>query len=207
MSLTSRQRRPIDRGQIEFRDARLFIIATEGEITERKYFEMFRSTRIQIEILHTEGGASAPQAVLDRLNQYKAKYDLHDGDSLFLVIDRDRWPTQALKDVAQKCNDKGYLLAVSNPCFEIWIFLHFSNLLGEKATCDEFDAGIRELRGEFNKHNLKPEWFDRDTVKHAIAAAKALDLKPEDRWPQALGTRVYQVVESILDQSELVGES
>lgn len=46
-----------------WRETKLFIIATEGELTEKQYFEMFKSSRIKIEVLSTDDGKSAPQHV------------------------------------------------------------------------------------------------------------------------------------------------
>jgi hypothetical protein len=37
--------------QHDRRDARLFIIATEGAVTEKKYFQMFGNSRIKVEVL------------------------------------------------------------------------------------------------------------------------------------------------------------
>lgn len=43
MALTTRRKRPLDRRTRPepHRDARLFVIATEGEKTEKQYFSMF----------------------------------------------------------------------------------------------------------------------------------------------------------------------
>ncbi|MGK5086833.1 RloB family protein [Bdellovibrionota bacterium FG-2] len=206
MSLTSRQRRPLDRAKVAFRDARLFIIATEGELTEPGYFKMFRSTRIQIEVLPTQGGASAPKAVLGRLDEYVAKYRLDAEDRLFLVIDRDAWPDKALSEVAQQCATKGHEMAVSNPCFELWIHLHFVEGTTGISSCKDFEDAIRRAVGEYNKANLKPEKFPRDAIVSAIGRAKQLDVSPDDRWPQGVGTHVYRIVEAILPHSRLPNE-
>jgi len=50
MAITSRKSRPLDRSVEHLRDTRLVIIAAEGRITERQYFAMFRSTRVQVKV-------------------------------------------------------------------------------------------------------------------------------------------------------------
>jgi hypothetical protein len=61
----------LDRQQ-DRRDAKLFIVATEGKETEKQYFRMFNSTRLKVEILATtEDGKSSPEYVLDRLDIFK----------------------------------------------------------------------------------------------------------------------------------------
>lgn len=37
------------------------------------------------------------------------------------------------------------------------------------------------------------------TINHAIDRAEQLDLRPVDRWPQSVGTRVYLLARSIMD--------
>lgn len=77
--------------QHDRRNAKLFIIATEGRHTERQYFHIFHSTKIKVEVLSTgEDCRSAPQYVLDRLNEFKDRYDLGTEDELWLVTDVDR---------------------------------------------------------------------------------------------------------------------
>ena len=75
MSLTTRRRRPLNRNIPHPRDTRLVIIATEGEKTEKSYFEsrLFMSLRIQIKVLETRSGRSSPNHVLNRLKEFARK--------------------------------------------------------------------------------------------------------------------------------------
>ena len=89
--------------QHDRRDAKLFIVATEGKETEKQYFGMFHSTRIKIEVLATgDDGKSAPQYVLERLNTFKDNYDLNEEDMLWLVLDVDRWGENNLSLVCRE---------------------------------------------------------------------------------------------------------
>lgn len=207
MGITSRQKRPIDRGKVDFRDSDLVIIATEGEVTEPKYFRMFRARRVQIEVLPTKHGASAPDAVLERLNKYSAQYELGDDDKLFLVIDTDNWPVRNLGNVAAECIRKDYQLIVSNPCFELWLYLHFSENIAGLDSCNSFGEAIRQMNGEYNKANLKDHLFTRERVIAATKCARSLDANRDDRWPQTTGTRVYRIIDSILSRCKLPNES
>ena len=69
-ALTSRRKRPLDRDVPHLRDTRLIIIASEGEKTEKQYFEsgLFGNRRVQVKVLETQDGRSAPNWVLARLN-------------------------------------------------------------------------------------------------------------------------------------------
>lgn len=68
MGLTSRKKRPLKREISHLRDASLIIIASEGEVTEKVYFEsyLFESMRVQVRVLETRMGISSPTAVLPK---------------------------------------------------------------------------------------------------------------------------------------------
>ncbi|MHB8422564.1 MAG: RloB family protein [Leptospirales bacterium] len=197
MSFSSRQKRPLDRGKVEFRDSKLIIIATEGTCTEPQYFKLFSSPRVQIKVLPTENGKSDPQSVLARLKEFTATYDIHENDKLFVVIDRDRWTPKSMKIVASECAKNGVELAVSNPCFELWILMHFSDITADIETCEHFISAIQEKGGPYSKNKLDLELFKKENVDMAISRAKKHDFDKNNRWPQSIGTRVYRVVESI----------
>ncbi len=125
MGLTSRKKRPLDRAIPHLRDTRLIIIATEGEKTEYQYFTsgIFNHHRVQIHVLRTDAGESAPRHVLNRLKEYVRETVLQYDDQLWLMVDMDRWTVAHLGDVCMKAK-KGCRhdinLAVSSPCFELW---------------------------------------------------------------------------------------
>lgn len=196
MKLTSRKPRPINRSSAN-RDARLFVIATEGELTEPQYFRLFRSTRIQVELLNTIDGGSSPEKILARLSEFKKKYQLNDDDRLFLVLDVDRWPTQALASVAQSCVSQNFVLVVSNPCFEVWLALHFIKATEIKHTSKEIHKQLQENLGGYNK-KIRNSWFNNKNVNSACIEARKLEGNTKDRWPQSVGTRVYLIIEELI---------
>lgn len=201
------------------RDPKLIIIATEGSHTEPKYFNdmasprYFYNPRIHVEVLEREGTASAPEHVMKMLDQFCERYYYEEGlDELWLVVDTDRWGDKKLASIGRKCYQKGYEMAVSNPCFELWLLLHLRSLNEyPDETLDEFQenrkTGSRtrleeelvNLLGEFSKSSLKTEHF-LPNVEDAIRRARALD-NPGDRWPNDLGSRVYLLTEKIMERT------
>jgi hypothetical protein len=202
------------------RDARLFVIAAEGSVTEKQYFEGLREhqvidpRRVHVEVIPAENGTrSAPQYVMTRLDEYRQRYHFNDTlDQLWLVIDVDHWSAPAhvasLLQVIQAARQKGYFVAVSNPCFELWLLLHFTDDVSEirvdqepRASCDRCEQRIRQICGSYNKSRLQVERFTRELVAAAIDRARALDVTPQDRWPQSAGTHVYRLADELLQQS------
>jgi len=180
------------------RDTKLFIVATEGKETEKQYFRMFNSTRIKVEILATtEDGKSSPEYVLERLDKCKKQYDLNEDDMLWLVSDVDRWGDKKLSDVCSQGRQRGYNLAISNPCFEVWLTLHFEDINTEDRTCDNFKARLRTILGSYNGSNLNISAYKPNT-KDAVNRAKNLHPSSQHNWPPTLGTHVYRLVEILL---------
>ena len=201
-----RERREFNR-RSDFRDASLIIIACEGAVTEPKYFNGLKvkihAAKVHVELLiRDQPGQSSPIAVLSMLDQFSKEYRVREMDRLWLVIDRDKWTEKMLAEVARATEQRGYLLAASNPCFEIWLLLHFEDVAGSTAQRQN------ELL-ENDEQLLKTEISSRmqpnvDYIDHflphtqtAIKRARALDTHPRARWPNGLGTRVYRLVESL----------
>lgn len=200
MPFTTRRKRPIERKSGKLRDARLIVIATEGEKTEKAYFDYFsrHETRIQIVIIPSCEGKSAPKHVLDRLKLYKKTIDLSPKDELWLVIDKDRWSDKELARISSEARRFHFKLALSNPCFELWLFFHLANLTEEieEKNCEFFKTELRRILGAYNPSNIEIERF-LPGLDAAISRAESLDNKETGDWPQKTGTRVYKIFQSI----------
>lgn len=203
------------------RDAKLIIIAAEGAKTEKRYFtdlvvdERYRNPKIHVEILdRLQAEHSAPEHVIRKLDEFRQTYSLNEQDELWLVIDLDRWGSAKLSDISTQCIQKGYLLAVSNPGFEIWLLLHVASL--DEYTAEQLEqfsqpgkpndartpleAELMRRTGSYNKSNLNTADY-LPSVDLAIDRARAVDINPEHRWTNRIGTRIYLLVESIIHSS------
>ena len=124
--------------QEKVRDYSLFAIATEGTEREPDYFRLFDGIdRIKVDIIEPETSddedasekrkASSPSKVLEKVKAYISKNQLsaEDGDSLWCVIDVDRWPQEQIEELHAFCSQKkNRHLVISNPCIEIWLLYH-----------------------------------------------------------------------------------
>ncbi len=187
------------------RDYRLFAIACEGSVRERDYFERFEvlSTRISVDLISdidefgnvTISSNSSPEHVLRRAQVYSDKTDLVDGDQMWIVVDVDRWPQEQLSLLAQECYSRGWNLAVSNPCFEVWLCYHIET--------DIPDDGIERDSAYFKNHlsTLTIEGYSPDYYAPlafvATKNAKSKDLEPTQRIPSYKVTHVYKLIEQL----------
>lgn len=206
-----------------FRDARLIVIASEGKDTERIYFKAlakeYSNLRVHVHILErseNEQNNSSPEHVLKQLNDYKSKYDLEADDELWLVVDKDRWTETMLSHVATECSQEVAMhMALSNPCFELWLLLHMED--AASLSLEEQEQWMKNRRKSKNadpylKVRLRQKLgsyhessYDALTliahIEDAIERARALDKNPTDRWPQTLGTRVYLLAKSVMNRN------
>jgi hypothetical protein len=158
---------------------------------------MLRNPRVKVRVLQTKGGKSAPKHVLQRLVGYKREFQIGKKDQLWLMIDVDRWPKKQLSSVATRARQSNFFLAASNPCFEVWLYLHRGDLTARPPiSAEDIKMKLCKLLKGYDSSSLRVEQFE-PYVDDAIRRAKALDQAPKDEWPQDNGTRVYKVIESI----------
>lgn len=196
-----RRTKLLDRS-VQQRDARLVVLATEGQETERQYFEGLQArgdvdrSRVQIQVIATpEDGDSAPEYVLERLTEFLDATQLLADDEIWLVIDVDRWGAKKLGQVTQACVDKNVGLAVSNPCFELWLIFHFTEQ-PQFNSCKDCERHLRQHFGGYNKANLRLQRYPKACVRQALERAARQSPGSSERWPSACGSHVYRIFES-----------
>lgn len=195
----------------KLRDARLFVVATEDTYAPRQYFGFFDHDRLIVRVLHTEGGESSPLAVVARLKTFQDDYQLGDDDQLWALLDTDHWiedsHKRGLVDAIRQAKQQEFRVAMSNPCFDLWLLLHHTEVPPGSVfpNCQAVGIEIRRLLGEFNKCNLKGEHYSSERVRLAMNQARALDKThpsaDPDFWPESTGSRVYL----LLDELEKAG--
>jgi len=63
--------------------------------------------------------------------ELKKQWDLTEYDELWMIIDTDEYDNRRtdISEIEQICRENPmYKLGISNPCFEIWLILHFFDL-------------------------------------------------------------------------------
>lgn len=115
-----------------FRDATLFVIICEGERREPEYFSFFDrlNSRIKVKAVPCTKGKSAPNHLLSNAHNAFSENTLIRNDQLWIVLDKDRWNRKSIDVILQTSRSKhNWNVAISNPCFEVWLYYHFKRTL------------------------------------------------------------------------------
>jgi len=189
---------------------RLFLVGVEGTRTECDYFSMFNSAYVHVIPVASREGNS-PKKVLSALKAAVPRFQLRDGDYLWIVVDRDEWPEEELELCRMWALDpkespgqyKGFSL--SNPKFEFWLLLHFEDGM-QHTTSKACREALCAHLPEYKKSLVRSD-FDAESISAAIQRAKTLlgAGDPTD-WPREAGkTTVFTLCEAIrqVDADEL----
>jgi len=186
--------------QEKVRDYSLFAIACEGTEREPDYFRLFDGTdRIKVDIIE-DGEGSAPSKVLARVADYVRENQLNAefGDSLWCVIDKDKWPQEQIEELRAFCNQKdNWHLIISNPSIEIWLLYHkIADLTGLNITTAQ-DAK-RALDGIEKGGYYYIKYLP--LMLKAIENASHADTNPDGYMPELLQTKVYQLGKALYNR-------
>lgn len=197
--------------QDKVRDYSLFAIATEGSEREPDYFGLFDTIdRIKVDIIEPKGSEgenirekrkeSSPSKVLDKVKAYLSENQLSPeyGDSLWCVIDVDRWPQEQIEELNAFCNQKSnWHLVISNPSIEIWLLYHKLEVhtgLGIRTARDAKQALDNIEKGDYYYIKYLPLMLD------AIKNAEKADSCPDGYMPELLQTKVYLLGRALYDR-------
>ena len=114
-----RRTRLLDRS-VHQRDARFFVVATEGAETEPRYLHALQErdlvprSRVKIHVLPTNEGRSAPDHLAARIDAFLHEYTLLPDDEVWLVLDTDLGTGNRIAQLAALstlCKQKRWRLA------------------------------------------------------------------------------------------------
>jgi hypothetical protein len=198
--------RPSARKAPYLEPGRRILIVCEGEVTEREYFEAFRrwckNPRVDIDF---ESPAGVPLTVVrkarerrDQANREASRTgdDYLRYDEVWCVFDVDDHPGVASARATAAA--AGLRLAMSNPCFELWLLLHFAESPGMQHR--------HELQSRLRAHMpaVRDKHIDFDALAagydQAFRRAERLARDARDRGDEETGnpsTEVYLLTSSI----------
>ncbi len=203
-----RQRRPARKVSTKSPKRRLLVVC-EGLVTEPGYIKGYerhvRNNTVEVEIADEQGDPKrVVEIAKDRAGQASRDAKRHGDDFLmydgvWCVFDRD--DHERFSEACVMARDNGFGLAVSNPCFELWLLLHFRENPGAQHRHDI----VRMLRSYvdcYDKHvdfSLFADYVDRATARGRKLGADAVEAGEEFRNPT---TGVYRLAEAIAHSGE-----
>ncbi len=204
MSLLHRKPRPLAPEERSFRDDQLIVVVTEDTYAPEQYFALVKARRVHVRVAAAQGGHSSPQAILQSARALKDDADFKDHDEFWLLLDTDHWADPGhihnFLGAISTAKQEGFKVAVSNPCFDLWLLLHHAVVAAEMPfnSCEAVGKTLRSELGEFNKKRLNREHFTVPLAKEAIRRARTLTPDLNNYQPPDPGTQVWALVEVAL---------
>lgn len=198
--------RPLNRDIGTLRDDRLFIVASDDSYAPKQYFDFFRLARVQVHVVETPLDENRCHAidVLQRLESIEHEEE----DERWMLLDTDHYVSgphiKEFRRIIKEAKEKGVSIALSKPCFELWLLLHHvdKDTVAELDNAKAVEKSLRDRLGEYNKTRLKREHFPLEAVGRACLQAKALDKTVKGGMiPLTNTSRVYQLWEAIIANS------
>ena len=207
MSLIKNLRpRPLNRDSDSLRDGRLFIVASDDSYAPKQYFDFFRLARVQVHVVETPLDENRCHAI-DVLNRLEG-LEHEDEDERWMLLDTDHYSNgrhvKEFRRIIKEAGEKGISVALSKPCFELWLLLHHTDkdIITELDSAKSVENALRQMLGEYNKTSLKREHFPIESVAKAYQQARDLDKAAlGGEIPQTNTSRVFRLWEAIISKS------
>jgi hypothetical protein len=160
----------------------IILIICEGQKTEPRYFKsLLKELRIpssRVELLDKKSGMTPltlVKTVFDKKKDYEKLTEVS-VDEVWCVFDHEGCHKDPrFEDAVRYANDHDLQLAVSYPCFEYWILLHFKKTTKAFANCRDVIKVLKSYIPSYNKaeidfENLYPRI--KKAVVHAVEVRK-----------------------------------
>lgn len=202
-----------------YKDATYKLIVGEGK-AEEQYFngllphiEEESRKRVKLKVFPYQDSNSALKHLLNKAIDFRATVsDFEIGkDEVWIVADKDLNSDFQLKEAVKQSLLEKFNLAISTPCFEIWLLLHLSDLTATHYEIDPTIEGkanrkaaqncekeLRKVLGSYNKTKIPMDKF-LPHVQKAIERARGKETNHD--WPIEIGTKVYKVIEKLAFKS------
>ncbi|MFJ8858611.1 RloB family protein [Streptomyces sp. NPDC102451] len=137
-----RRGKPLKRAKGVRQEQRRYLIYCEGECTEVQYFQGLKAELRALPVAICVGGEHGePMSVVRAAIEHKkrAPYSSEDRrteyDEVWCVIDVEApTPHDGLDEALARARREGVGVALTNPCFELWILLHFMDVSGYRTS-------------------------------------------------------------------------
>lgn len=166
-----------------------YFIFCEGE-TEEAYIKFLRSF-FRISSIHIHSRVAGNKITASYIQNYKKDKPEHEKDKTYLMYDAD------LPKVIQRLKKiKNCELLLSNPCIELWFFLHYKNHKSH-ADCRYFIDELTKKNKGYHKGLIDQKLTARLEQKMTVASSRAKELEHSDIKNPS--TTIFAFIEKLLE--------
>jgi hypothetical protein len=165
---------------------------TNGIRTEFDYFEALRfEPWVTADKVKVKFESGEPAVIVTRAAAIR---DDNEYDEAWVVCDMDEFAVRAAMDraVIENSPERPLTLALSVPCFEVWLILHLSDRCPGFNNATQAGAHLKKLLPSWNKRKLNFGDFQTGVFRAMMCAKRLGD--PPDANPS---TAVWQLIESL----------
>ncbi|WP_443062657.1 RloB family protein [Streptomyces sp. NBC_00390] len=177
---------------------RKILIATEGTNTEPQYFEglsaHLNAKAVRVLNVKTVGVGADPLRIVAEAERRRDR-ELKSGDGydeVWCVLDVDRHAN--LQSACTRARKSDIDVAISSPCFEIWLLWHYEECTGWR----EGKALLQRLKDKcgFTDKNL-PAMFPYSSFPDAVARAERCEVPRDEHAPPNPYSSVFRLVKKM----------
>lgn len=146
----------------------------EGEQTEKKYFDHFRRRHCNVQVITMPSDFKAADDLTGKVYRTlgDSPYYPDEGDVIWCVFDRDDNTDAMLSKAEKTAAGEGYHIAFSNPCFELWYLLHFT----DRVTAIELSTDAVKLLDHKDRipgYSKNIDYYEKLLPHRKVAIARA----------------------------------
>lgn len=159
------------------REKKLIVVAAEGENkTELTYLKEFNRRQKEYRIIPAKGNNTDPENLIEdaKKSAIRESLDFSFGDRAIAVFDTDVGKEQCIRKAVEKAKRENVEVYLSNPCFEVWLLLHFKYSTKSYYSSAEVVDDLRNVWKDFEK-NMSSFGCLEDCIKQAIENAEKLE--------------------------------
>lgn len=202
MSQMKRQRNPSRNTSPTRQKKTLILIIHEGEKTEPDYLtglkQVCRNCGVHLEVVKSDGN---PENYVNKAIQVretkKAEFD-----EIWCVFDQDHHASHQLIMAKSLAESNDIKLAISIPCIEVWLYLHFNDNPGS-GTCNDIRQKLRKYVRNYDKSVDFAKHYKNgyhEAVNRSVSRLKSAEAD-NDLWRNP-STHMHLLCESIRGDSE-----
>ena len=170
-------------------------------------------------------GRSKPKQLVEKIDDFKLQkrdvyqFDKYPQDEFWIVSDIDDnlsdHEVDAFNEALDKCDERGYGYAISNPFFELWLLLHHDDATEDDEKYAVTEEHAYEATSHFRERlsdkgaplikqkHIRREHYTKEKVFAAVKRAKRMHVNSDKRYPMYLATTVYQLLDKIIEMQPL----